>query len=619
MKLVVPPPRTEPPPPQSFGQDFKLLLGNQMRVTWNKIRHWPVMAWLGILGLSIGFIAIFAYLGYVAYGALKVMPAEIGQGFLSLVFMMGIAAQVFFGITAAFVTLYMSEDLELFFMSPVPVRVVFAVKSLSIANSNLFTVLLFSFIPGIFYGLLFQASAQYYVFVFLVGCGFWLMGTALAVLINLIVMRIVPPHRSREAVGVIGGLGGILIALFFQIPNMIMTGGQQFNISNWLSSQEQLLSVMKYLPWGWGSQALAVGISERYIPALGWSLILLLTGIALFLVAFSLLEKGFRRGWISLNQGAVKKRSKNKAAPVAGDYKLADLQFTAPTGYAGQASVRAGMWAVAKKDLLYMRRDTREWFGYLAPILLMAFFVGQYLFFKQAQMKASMITVLVMYTLMFSGNMALQSFGREGEADWFLNSVPLAGWPVVWGKLLGAALPTIILMQALLVGTAVALKVSASLTLMLALGAVLLSFGASAIGLFYSINNARYNPESPQQRISPGASLIMYLINLVFMLILALGMVYLIPPAELVAVLKTMPPAPTGGGFTNNLARFLFTISRPLLWAPTWRVVMGIVVTLGCWALVFFGFMAATVRQSLKGLRVELVTSTKKKTRKKRL
>ena len=133
----------------------------------------------------------------------------------------------------------------------------------------------------------------------------------------------------------------------------------------------------------------------------------------------------------------------------------------------------------------------------------MAFFVGQYFMIPAGSTRASLITVLIMYTVMFSGNMALQSFGREGESEWLLNSVPLGGWPVVWGKLLAAVIPTLLLMEALLVGTALAVGMS-SLTLVLALAAVLLSLGSSAVGLFYSINNSRYNPDSPQQRISPG-------------------------------------------------------------------------------------------------------------------
>ena len=557
MSIVFPPPLSAPPPPQSFWQDFKLLLGTQLRVTWNKLRHWPFLAWLGVITASLGLLSVLAYLGFLAYGALRVMPPETGQGFLSLVFLLGIAAQIFFGVTSAFVTLYMSEDLELFFMSPVPLRVVFAVKSLVIANSNLLTALLFCFMPGVFYGLLFQAGTAYYLLVLLVGCGFWIIGTAAAELLNLVVMRSVPPHRAREAVGVIGALAGIIIALTFQLPSMIMMRESSLNLTNWLDSQETLLKVMGYFPWGWGAKALGAGLRAEFVSGLAGSLLLLLAAAGLFFTAFTLLERGFRQGWISLSQGAGGRRKKQPEQHQAGDIKPSLVQLTAGERVIGLASPLAGMWAVAKKDLLYMIRDTREWFGYMVPVLLMMFFVVRYIFFPVEQTAGSMISVLVMYTIMFSGNMALQSFGREGEAEWFLNSVPLAGWPVVWGKLLGAVLPTIVLMQILLVGTAVAIKASASLTIMLALSSVLLTLGASAIGLFYSVNNSRYNPDNPQQRITPGASLLMYLVNLIFMLILALGMVYLIPPAEFKTLFQAMPPPPPGTGFLNNLISIL--------------------------------------------------------------
>ncbi len=145
------------------------------------------------------------------------------------------------------------------------------------------------------------------------------------------------------------------------------------------------------------------------------------------------------------------------------------------------------------------------------------------------------------------------------------------------------------------------------------------SLGSSAIGLFYSINNCRYNPDTPQQRISPGATLIMYLINSFFILLLALGLTYIFLPDELVASLRELPPVTFKGDFLSGLAYGLYLLSRPLLWTITWRILLGIIVTGGVWSLMFFGFMAATVRQSRKGFRVEIVTSNKKKLAKKRL
>jgi len=616
VKIVLPPPLTDPPPGQSFVQDFKLLLKNQMLVTWNKIRHRPFGFLIAVVVILLMLLAILVPLGSLASGALKTMPPQIAKGFLALIFMIGLASQIFFGITAAFAALYMSDDLELLFMTPVPLKVVFAVKSLSVLSSNLLIAILFAFLPGVFYGLLFQAGALFYILVVLVGIGLWVIGTALAELINLLVMRIVPPHRSKEAIGFIGAFAGILIALVFQIPNLLLTNQGGPNVGAWLEGQEQLLSIMDFFPWGWGSLALVEGISGNALAGLGWSLLMLFVGTILFMIAFVLVERGFRRGFISLSQGEGGRRRRTRPTVVKENYRRQEntsYLFNEEASFT--ASPWLGMWAVAKKDLLSMKRDTREWFGYMAPLIIMAFFVGQFFLTSAESSRTSLITVLIMYTIMFSGNMALQSFGREGESDWFLNSVPLAGWPVVWGKLLAVVLPTLVLMEALLVGTALAVGVSTSLIIMLVLAAVLLSLGSSAIGLFYSINNSRYNPDKPQHRISPGASMLMYLVNLLFILLLALGLSYLFPPEELTSFVKNLPPITFEGGFLSGLLYGLYLLTRPLLWSTTFRILLGIIMTGGIWSLIFFGFMAITVRQSRKGFRVEVFTGKKKKFR----
>lgn len=621
MKVELPAPLMDPPSEQSFGQDFMLLLKNQMRVAWNKMRHRPVGRLIGITFFLFGMIAILFSLGFFAYGALKTMPPQTVKEFLSLLFMAGLVGQIFFGITAAFAALYMSDDLELLFMAPVSIKAVFAVKSLAVIGSNLLTVILFAFLPGVFYGLLFKAGASFYFLVLLVGLGLWAIGTGIAELINLLVMRIVPPHRSKEAVGFIGALAGILIALTFQIPNLLFNNGDKLNLGSWLAGQEQILGVMDYFPWGWGSLALVAGISGNFFAGLGWGLFLLSVGVFLFVLAFALLERGFRLGFISLSQGEGGSRRKKRIILVDPEKQPQHKTFYSVLNeeVIGIASPWQGMWAVAKKDLLSMKRDAREWFGYMVPLILMIFFVGQSLFSQTESSRSSLLTVLMMYTIMFSGNMALQSFGREGESDWLLNSAPLAGWPVVWGKLLAAILPTLLLMEALLVGTALTIGVSTTLLLALAFGAVFLSLGSSAIGLFYSINNCRYNPDTPQQRISPGASIFMYLINLFFIVLLALGLIYLFHPLELVLMLQELPTVTFEGGLLSGLIYVLYLLSRPLLWPTTMRILLGIIVTSGVWSIMFFGFMAGTVRQSRKGFQVELITGRKKKFSEKRL
>ncbi|MEL1134292.1 hypothetical protein AAC978_03825 [Desulfitobacterium sp. THU1] len=602
-----------------------LLLRSQLRVSWNKFRYRAKKTILVGLLIALGILAFISSLGYLAYGALESMTYEALQGFLSLLFLGGLVSQIFFGITAAFATLYMSEDLELLFMAPVSLKAVFAVKSLTVIGSNLVAAAFFVFLPGFFYGLFFQAGVAFYVLVVLVTLGLLALGTAIAELLNMLVMRLVPPHRSKEAVGFIGALAGIMIALFFQIPNMLMNQDEKVDMSAWFTGNQELLNVMNYFPWGWGAQSLVAGISGEFLSGLGWSLLILFVGVLLFILAFNLVERGFRRGFISLSQGEGgrqrTKQRKTSSMTVASDSSVAKQSQQSPVKSfltqdevsTQKASLLYGAWSVAKKDLLYLKRDSREWFGYLTPLIIMAFFIAQYLFAATPGSESSLITIFIMYTIMFSGNMALQSFGREGESDWLLNSVPLGGWPVVWGKLLAAVLPTLVLMEALLVGTAVAINLSTTMILALAIGAIFLSFGSSSIGLFYSINNCRFNPDSPQQRISPGGSLFMYFVNMLFVLLLSIGLLYLFRPDELVVFLQGLPPYTYEGGFWSALLYALYLLSRPLLWTTWARVLIGAPVTLIVWATVFFGFMAATVRQSRKGFRVEIITSKKKK------
>lgn len=478
------------------------------------------------------------------------------------------------------------------------------------------TAALFVFVPGVFYGLLFGAGAVFYIWAALAGIGLWATGTALAELANLWVMRIVPPHRSREAIGVIGCLAGIMIALVCQIPNLLFSSsssGQSLNIGSWLAGRQQLLQVMDYFPWGWGSLALAGGASGNHPAGLGWSLLLLALGAALFILAFLSVERGFRRGWIALSQGEGGRRRKGGRVRVgpARHQQRQEKASSVTVNKNGPATASAwrGMWAVAGKDLLYMRRDTREWLGYTSPLIIMAFFVGRFLLMPGDAARSGLISVLVIYTIIFSGNLALQSFGREGESEWILNSVPLAGWPVVCGKLLAAVLPTLVLMEALLAGTALAVGLSPTVTLGLAVGAVFITLEACALGLFYSINNCRYNPQNPQQRISPGAAMVMSAFNMVFIALMAFGLLYVFPPAELLAVLQELAHPSFSWGFPDFIIYVLYVLGRPLFWPPAWRVIAGMAFTGGVWSAVFFGFMAATVRQSRKGFRVEIVTT----------
>ncbi|HHU30154.1 MAG TPA: hypothetical protein GXZ53_05645, partial [Firmicutes bacterium] len=99
MKIIIPPPLDAPPPPQSFFSDFSHLLKAQLRVAKNKIRRWPAVLWIVYGSVTLGLGGLFVYLGVLAYRTLMSVDPQLGGGLLSVLFLISIAAQVFFGIT----------------------------------------------------------------------------------------------------------------------------------------------------------------------------------------------------------------------------------------------------------------------------------------------------------------------------------------------------------------------------------------------------------------------------------------------------------------------------------------------------------------------------------------
>jgi ABC-2 type transport system permease protein len=216
-------------------------------------------------------------------------------------------------------------------------------------------------------------------------------------------------------------------------------------------------------------------------------------------VALTLVERGFRLGWVRLSEGEGRRRGSRATRRNA---------TTTP-------ALPGPLVAIGLKELRLLLRDVREWMMVM-PFLV----VGAVTLYRTATTgngvrDAQATWLLLQLELLggfafFGANFAGGAIAREGEAWWVLRSAPVSGWQVMLGKfwvywllpLAGA------LLLELSLGIGFGWRMS-----WLALGSVALvalSAGAIGLGLLVGAIGPRYNPERPAERLRLPAMLLLF-------------------------------------------------------------------------------------------------------------
>lgn len=604
---------------RGFWSAVRILLWAQIRSLVNSWRQAGIKSVIGLLGL----VAIAGLMGWgvrslVVEALASVPPALAGEvvggvaeTVFSLVFLGALASQVFTGLIAAFQSLYLAPDLVILFSAPVPSRAIFTVKSVVVAAGNLPMLGFFGVLPAIVYGWAVGAGGGYYAVAAVALLGLWVLGTSLAELINLAVMQVVPRHRAREAVGVMGALGGLVVYALFQLPGL--TGGGQ-DMGQALVQGGGVLEAVKQVPSGWGAVALVRAAAGNLGEAIGWAVALVGLGGGLYLATQVLVERGFRRGWMAVSESSgsrVRRRSRRPGAGAgAGGSREAGVE---------RAAVGAGFsrrWvqiaSVARKDLLTLRRDTREWLGLVSPLAIVT--IVTFRAVMQAAREgswggpasSSLVSVVVMLAVMMTGELASHAFGREGEAAWILNVAPVSGWPVVGGKLIAAAIPAAVAMEAMVAIIGGLTKLRLAVMLEIGAGALLVVLACSAIGLYLSSGNAWYYADYGRGGTGGMAMLLLWVYSFLFLLVFGYGLAMTVAPPQILPA-GLVVPGPEVGGLLGWLGRMMYLAIRPFFWEGWQRLAFGLGFSVVVWAAVFLGFLLATVRRVRRGFTVHVV------------
>lgn len=568
---------------------MKILLRNQKRIIVNTIQsqNGKNLVSYAVLGL---FMAIILY--WVSRGVWMIsdqITPELLTGMVSYGSLAAMAMVILMGLPQVFKHLYAATDLNLLFTMPIPTRNIFWMKYIqSYIGVPLFVFIFFSF-PVIMYGIASGAHILYYPVVLLLLFAVTILGLAITYFINLVVVQIVPASRANEFMMAMSFLSGILIYLMYMLPTLI----NDQPISELLLQGLPLFP--QWVPVTWVGTAIteaASGSMSFVVPFAMFSLLV----IVFALLATSLVERGFRTGWIRLSEGGKKKKKKRS--------NTRGLTLSHP------------VIAIGKKEWVSIKRDLREWFV-LMPIVFIIIFGGIGFFSGGGEIDlqdvraTNVLTwpiaqgILLFVYALSNGNVAASAIGREGKSSWILRVIPVSGIDLAIGKIwISWLIPFVIL---------TVIEITAGLFLgwtvfQFVTGIVLkmiITSGISAIGLWLGTTGARYNPSNPQQRLKFGTSFILLFISYIYLFVSAVPFVWLLLPSIAGPDIVHM-----GENINNVFGSFLQTFGSLLEWKGS-NEILGIIAGVGVMLLfsggIFYLFVKASARQLDKGIKIEMV------------
>jgi len=463
----------------------------------------------GVMGIIVTVILSMG----TAFAALTVQKELLTTTF-SYALSILLAFNILFGVPQVFKHLYGTNDLSLLFTLPIKTRTIYWVKFIQSFVGVPGILWLLSCILLTVFGVVANASPSFFLIAYVISLLFTLIGMSISYLLNLLLIQVIPVHRAKELMAAMSAIAGIIVYTLFQLPNLLARNQMDEKI------MAELPPMPKWLPMEWGGRSLSEAFSGSlglFIPSL---LIIILT-VFLLLLSSSLVEKGFRTGWIKMNEGN-RPRKKRKGAK-------AKNKLYRPITMIGIKEIRS------------IQRDIREWITFL-PFLFFMFFPIITVFNNEGGIefiiKNPTISWLIaqgvflfMFTFLTSG-FASSSIAREGYSIHLLRVLPLSGREIAFGKFWANWLIPILFLSCLEIVIGVFLKWNpVNIVFGIAVLAVM-SLGITGIGLWIGSIGAKYNPNNPQNRLETGTSFLLMFLCFSYLFIASFPTILVLVPID---------------------------------------------------------------------------------------
>ncbi|MDQ0253477.1 ABC-2 type transport system permease protein [Evansella vedderi] len=567
----------------------KLLLQiywKQFKRTFSGLRAGQILPIVAVGFLGLMFLPIFI-LGVRALG--EILPVEFLASLFSIIALSAVILTMLFAIPQVFKHLFSSRDVEFLFTLPVATKHIFWVKYIQSFFSTAGFVWILLVLFFVVFGSGANVSGFYYVAVPLVSLAVVLIGLTIAYLFNLVLIQIIPRSRANELMTLMTGMAGLFVIILFQLPNIM--GWNRVSVG--LTSELPTLPVL--LPTTWAGESLSLFSQGFSFTAFVWAISAVVFAVIVSLLTSTIVEKGFRTGWIRLSEGTSRKKKRKRPMKKSGLLKH-------PIIFLGMKELRA------------VQRDPREWLTFLPLLVIMIFPIVALMTnegTRQAIIHNPLISWLVAHAMiiffftMLMGNFSASSIGREEKAVWILRTLPLTGMQIALGKLwIHWLIPFsfVIILEIVLtffLGWAWYLGVAGVLSI------GFISLGMSSIGLWAGTIGGKYNPNNPQQRIETGTGFLLIFINIPYMLLMFAIAVLLFMPTEFQLQISNFSESSLG--FLSFLASIVTGVLSVKNLLGDWSMLVGILTLVIASLTITYLFLWLSAKRIDQGIQITIV------------
>lgn len=399
--------------------------------------------------------------------------------------------------------LYLSSDLELLMVAPVPGSVTFAVKLILCSRATWLPAILSGGLLAAL-GLARGAGGAYYLLAGLILLGAMIAVTAAMMSLVIVAGRLIPPRRARSWLPVVLAL--LSMAL---IP-------LQTPIMAWISSQGGLLSFLNH--------------ALRELPQM-MTLAASLAGMALLasLVAYAIFGRAFYDGWNRFQEVPSRRRGVRRSVPA-----LVGRALPAPMG------------AMVTKEWLTFGRTPQSLLTLAQPLVL-GTVVATLAVAGSTRIRPLVFWMLLMFLglyLTFAGNPLQMAVATEGRNLAFLQCAPVRIRTIMRGKFWATWLLAVPVWSLVLIILGLLFRLPLWQTGLLIGIAIWGLTGASLAAGAVSALTMDFAVQDPRRRLPGPASWLIVALSLVFGLLTIAGALWgtahLFPQSDLALQLRSL-------------------------------------------------------------------------------